>query len=85
VLAQRLNPFAASIHVPGPVRVMLRAKEIGGRRAQRAQLRAHPPDLLLHPPVAAFDPLDFRGAEAIIEVGYRHASEVLDANGGFAP
>ncbi len=82
VLWQRVNPFGASMHVPGPVRVMLRAKEIGGRRAQRAQLEAHPPDLLLHPPVGRFDPLDFRGAPAIIEVGYRHASEVLEASGG---
>jgi len=84
VLGRRLNPFGASIHVPGPVRVMLRAKEIGGRRAQRAQLEAHPPELLLQPPVGSFDALDFGGARAIIEAGYRYASEVLAAHGDFA-
>ncbi|HUQ40285.1 MAG TPA: cyclic nucleotide-binding and patatin-like phospholipase domain-containing protein [Acidimicrobiales bacterium] len=80
VLASRLNPFSATMRIPGPVRVMLRAKEIGGRRAQRDRLAADPPDLLFHPPVEAFDALDFSNGLAVVEVGYRHAMDVLAAN-----
>jgi predicted acylesterase/phospholipase RssA/CRP-like cAMP-binding protein len=66
------------LSVPSAASVLMRAKEVGGRRAQRERLDRDPPDLLLRPPTDGVSPLDFKGGVALIETGYRYATEVLE-------
>ena len=77
VLARRLHPFRAPLKVPGPVEVVMRAKEIGGRRARRATVAASPVDVLLRPPTDGVDALDFRGAGGLLDDGHRSATAEL--------
>jgi predicted acylesterase/phospholipase RssA/CRP-like cAMP-binding protein len=66
------------LSVPSAPSVLMRAKEVGGRRAQRERLDRDPPDLLLRPPTDGVSPLDFKGGVALIETGYRYAAEMLE-------
>lgn len=80
VMARRLNPFSPSIDVPGTLAVLMRAKEAGGLRAQREMLARQPADLVLRPPTTLAGSLDFKAGEALIEAGYRYASEALTSD-----
>ena len=66
------------LSVPSAPSVLMRAKEVGGRRAQRERLDRDPPDLLLRPPTDGVSPLDFKGGVELIETGYRYAVDVLE-------
>lgn len=65
------------IDVPGPLKTLMRAKELGGRRAELAELDARPPDVLLRIEGERIDTLDFRGSAKMIDVGYREAIDQL--------
>jgi len=60
---------------PGIVQLLLRAGTVGATAAsQRASASA---DLLIAPPLRHIDLLDWHAHERAIEIGYRHAHEVL--------
>ena len=73
ITAKRLNPRSERSSVPGIMEVLLRVTEVGsvdyGEQA----------DVLFRPPVDDFALLDFSTYREVMEVGYRHASEVFDA------
>lgn len=77
VMARRLNPWAPSYDVPHTLAVLMRAKEIAGRRAQRDALDRRPAAVYLRPPTDGFDALDFKAATELIDVGYRYATDAL--------
>lgn len=76
VLASRLHPRRDAIRVPGPAAMMLRAKELGGKLAHSDRLALA--DLVLEPPVADVDNLDFRAGQPLVEPAYRHTVEHLE-------
>jgi predicted acylesterase/phospholipase RssA len=75
--ARWLRP-AGKRGMPNLIEIVLRAKEVGGRRAQRAARTAAAPDLLLRPPVGDVPPLAFKAATHLVELGEAHAHEALD-------
>lgn len=79
ILGRKLNPFRSSMAIPNAVEVMMRAKEIWGRRAQSEDLAAAPPDLLLRPPTGQVGALDFRGAQRLIDEAYEWTARELAA------
>jgi len=81
VLGHRLNPFAPAQPVPSVVDILSRSTGLSQVRYQRATLDGDHIDLVLRPPVAGIGSLDFKGGLALIEVGYRHAVEVLAKSG----
>jgi predicted acylesterase/phospholipase RssA/CRP-like cAMP-binding protein len=80
VLGQRLNPFAPPRPVPYVVDILNRSTGLSQVR-RRAALDGDRVDLLLRPPVAGIGALDFKGAIALIETGYRHAAQALSESG----
>ena len=81
VLGQRLNPFAPPRPVPNVVDILSRSTGLSQVRHRRAELDGDRIDLLLRPPVAGVGTLDFKGAIALIEIGYRHAVQALSESG----
>ncbi len=65
--------------VPNLVEIVLRSKEVGGRRAQRIALDADAPDVVFRPPVGDVPALEFKAATHLVAIGERHAHAVLDA------
>lgn len=78
VLWRRLNPFATALGLPNGIQITLRAKDIAARRSQAASLSSAAADLVLRPPTGGTNPLDFRAARGLIELGYRYAMERLE-------
>jgi len=74
---RRLHPWRASHGLPSAIEVLLRAKEVAFRRAQRESLVQDAADVLLRPPIAQCGSLDFRAGTALVEPAYRFASEAL--------
>jgi predicted acylesterase/phospholipase RssA len=72
-LARKINPLAQKVDAPGPLKTIMRAKELGGRRAELAELDARPPDILVHVTSDTVDMLDFRSDVPLIDVGYEQA------------
>lgn len=72
-LWNRLNPLRAKVPVPNILLVLMRTLEFGGisYRAQKAQMA----DLIIAPPMQAFERTDFHRAADIVETGYRCALE----------
>ncbi|HLQ55055.1 MAG TPA: hypothetical protein VK162_12395, partial [Streptosporangiaceae bacterium] len=64
--------MAAPQPVPSVVDILSRSTGLSQVRHRRAALDDHRIDLLLRPPVAGVGTLDFKGAVALIKVGYRH-------------
>jgi predicted acylesterase/phospholipase RssA/CRP-like cAMP-binding protein len=81
VLGRRLNPFVPPQPVPTVVDILSRSTGLSQVRFRRASLDDERIDLLLRPPVARISTLDFKGGLALIEVGYRHATEALSKSG----
>jgi len=81
VLGHRLNPLAPSQPVPNVVDILSRSTGLSQVRHRRASLDGDHIDLLLRPPVAGIGTLDFKGAIALIEIGYRHAARELSRSG----
>jgi NTE family protein len=71
VLGRRLNPFAQNAEVPRILDILLRSTDVAS-----GPPRVHA-DLTFRPSVGSFGALDFRSWSAMIDVGYRHATEVL--------
>jgi predicted acylesterase/phospholipase RssA len=61
--------------IPSMIDILLQAGHIGGM-AQREQTKALA-DHYLEPPVSSYSMMNFGNAEAIIEAGYRYASEQI--------
>jgi predicted acylesterase/phospholipase RssA len=84
LLFNRLNPFRTEcIKAPLLFDIMLRANALGSINATAEQVKAA--DLLLQPPVGSYGLFDTDQYDAIVEIGYRHASEKVaewKANGG---
>lgn len=72
-LWSRFNPLRAKAPVPNILLVLMRTLEFGGisYRTQKAQLA----DLIIAPPMLAFERTDFHLAKDIVETGYRCALE----------
>lgn len=77
VLADRVNPLQEPRSMPGIFEILMRATMASRDRHQRTWLSSGTVDLLLEPPVAQFRLLEFESFEAILEAGYRYASERL--------
>lgn len=80
LLAERLVGRNRST-LPLAHNVLMRAKDLAGIQAQRQLLAANMPDLMIHPDVAGFGMFDYKGAKALVDVGYRHAHAQLEASG----
>lgn len=78
VLKSRINRALPA--VPSMANILFQAAHIGGI-AQRAKTVAMA-DYFLEPPVSNYPLMNYGNAEAIIEAGYRHASEQIK---GWAP
>lgn len=76
VFGRRLNPWVEAPALPGIVDVLLRTTEMGSVLSSKRLEREA--DLVFHPPVDDFSLLDFSACDSLIEVGYRHATEVLE-------
>ena len=81
LLGRKIGRHADIGAVPSLMEVVLRSKDVAGRRAQHALINAADVDLVLRPPTAGFPALDFRAATSLIDVGYRYASELLEREG----
>jgi predicted acylesterase/phospholipase RssA len=81
LLARRMRRQAGVAAVPSIIDVVLRSKDIAGRRTQRAVVESAAVDLLLRPPTGGCAAMDFRGARPLIEVGYRYAADILERHG----
>jgi len=76
-LARAMNPFARQAPFPNILRILSRTATLGSVRDQEA-MRAVA-DLYLHPPTDAVDPLDWKGIDAVVEIGYRDAYDQIAA------
>jgi predicted acylesterase/phospholipase RssA/CRP-like cAMP-binding protein len=81
VLGRRLNPLAPPQQVPGVVDIVARSTGLSQIRERRSTIDGDDIDLLLRPPVGGISTLNFKGAIALIEVGYQHAAEALAKSG----
>lgn len=79
VFGRRFNPFASALELPGLVDILLRTTEVGSVLSSRAMEQQA--DLVFHPPVNDVGLLDFSAIDRLIEAGYRHGVEVLEAGG----
>jgi predicted acylesterase/phospholipase RssA len=77
LLANRIHPRRVTPQLPHAIEILMRAKEIGGMRAQRAALAAQPPDLLLTPPTGRVPSLDFSAAAPLVRIGREYARTML--------
>jgi len=59
------------------VDILTRSTGLSQIRQRRAVLARDNIDFLLRPPIAALGALDFKGGVALIEAGYRYASDAL--------
>jgi predicted acylesterase/phospholipase RssA len=77
-LRRRFSPWHRDSAIPGIAETLLRTSEIGSVISSKTfESRA---DLVFHPPVGDYALMDFSVIDDLIEVGYRHAAEVLEHN-----
>jgi len=81
VLGGRLNPFAASLTVPGIAQILIRSTGLSQLRHRRAGLDYDSVDLLLRPPAGGLGTLNFKDGVALMETGYQYTIEQLDKSG----
>ncbi len=74
---RRLNPFVDNPRAPNIADILLRTTETGSVLNARAQVALA--DYVLNPDVADFGLLQWTGLDSLIEIGYRHANERLQA------
>jgi NTE family protein/lysophospholipid hydrolase len=77
VLGRRLNPFMKKVEVPPLASVLMRTTLLGS--ASKQNLMARQADLVIRPPLEQFGLLEFKSYEQIVEIGYKHALEELEA------
>jgi NTE family protein len=81
------NPLARLLHLhhgteldpnqPNILEILMRTVYVGANYAQR--FRRHEADLQLEPPVTHYALTDWHSTKAMIEIGYQHARERLEA------
>lgn len=76
-LARALNPFARQAPFPNILRILSRTATLGSVRDQEAMRDVA--DLYLHPPTDGVDPLDWKGIDGVVEIGYRDAYDRIAA------
>jgi NTE family protein len=81
LLSDRLRNRSRS---PLALGVLMRARDLAGIQAQRSLLAANEPDLMIHPDVAGYKMFDFKAAQRLVDVGYRHTVAQLEA-GAWTP
>jgi predicted acylesterase/phospholipase RssA len=79
-LRHHVAPWREKSAVPGIVQTMLRTSEIGS--VISSKVFEQKADIVFRPPVSDFSLMDFSSYEQLIEVGYRHALQVLEQNDG---
>lgn len=77
ILWDKINPLRRKEPVPNILEILFRAATLGSQLHGR-QSRATA-DLLISPPVRHFKVTDFDRFDELVEVGYRHTMEVLEA------
>lgn len=77
LLALRLRRLGTGESPPGLVSIVLRSRELAAIHAERRQTAIHRADLHLRPPLAGAPSLDFRAAQALVDVGYRYTAAQL--------
>jgi predicted acylesterase/phospholipase RssA len=83
ILRRNLNPFRRSASMRSIFDVLRRTATLASeRQSQEARQTA---DVLIVPPVAAFSNTDSDDFDTIVERGYRHAVEQLEARDRSAP
>ena len=75
VARHRTFPWKDRLDVPGLVETLIAASTISGSAT------AEDADIVIRPPVDRFGFMDFAACDELIEVGYRHAVEVLQQQG----
>ena len=81
-LFSRFTPWRRKSAVPGIAETLLRTSEIGSVISSKTfEARAA---LVFRPPVADFALMDFSAIDDLIDVGYRHAVEILEHNSPIA-
>ena len=78
VARSRFLPWKRRLEVPGLIESLIAASTISG------SARDVDADLVIRPPVGEFGFLDFAACDAIIDVSYRHAVDVLEHQQLFA-
>jgi predicted acylesterase/phospholipase RssA/CRP-like cAMP-binding protein len=73
IIGSHLNPGSNSAKMPRIIDILLRSNEVA------SSPHGDDADLVFHPSVDAFGVLDFSSWEELVEVGYGHANETLDA------
>ena len=79
VLGRRLHPLRSRLDVPNAVEILMRAKEVGGRRAMKDSRENAPADLHLRPPADVYGALDFKAGPDLIDLGYRYTRTVVES------
>jgi predicted acylesterase/phospholipase RssA len=79
VFGRRFNPFAPTMELPGLVDILLRTTEVGSVLSSKAMEQQA--DLVFHPPVNDVGLLDFAAIDRLIDIGYRHATRILQEGG----
>jgi predicted acylesterase/phospholipase RssA len=77
ILRGRYLPFARKYRVPGLSTVLLRATELG--TLERVRKLGAEADLLLRPPVRQFGMTEVKSFDHIVQAGYQHARQELEA------
>lgn len=77
LLWRRIHPFADNLKAPSIADILLRTTETGSNLNARTQMPLA--DYVLNPDVADFGLLQWTGLDSLIEIGYRHANERLQA------
>ncbi len=77
VLGRRINPFARTMDVPPLAGILMRTTLLGS--ASKQNLMALQADLVIRPPLEQFGLLEFKSFDRIVEIGYKHALEQLEA------
>ena len=76
-LTRALNPFDKRLPFPNILRILSRTATLGSVHDQEAMRDLA--DLYLHPPTDAIDPLNWKGIDDIVDIGYRDAFERIAA------
>ncbi len=79
-LGRRVLRRRSRARIPGIMDTLLRTSEIGSVVSSKTFEALA--DVVFHPPVDEFALMDFSAHEQLIDVGYRHAVEVLDKSQG---
>lgn len=74
LLRERVRHPRTAREIPGIFELLSRTVAVPGLFLER-HLKSAPPDLLLQPPVEAWDTLDFSRVQPIVEAGYQYAIE----------